>query len=103
MVSSKKPGLNAKYHPRLSVLNVPDFDPQSRVRGCGRAKHVPEGARIPQGVRHGDLAGLVSAIRSIYRESHFPVESNKNGRRSSQTKINTTPPRRRASGTPGEG
>ena len=75
MVSSKKPGLNAKYHPRLSVLNVPDFDPQSRVRGCGRAKHVPEGARIPQGVRHGDLAGLVSTIRSISRESHFPVES----------------------------
>ena len=56
MISSKKPGLNAKYHPRLSVLNVPDFDPQNRVRGCGRAKHVPEGARIPQGVRHGDLA-----------------------------------------------
>ena len=42
----------------LSVLNVPDFDPQSRVRGCGRAKHVPEGARIPQGVRHGDLAAV---------------------------------------------
>ena len=68
-------------HP--SVLNVPEFDPPSRVRGCGRAAHVPEGARIPQGVRHGDLAGLVSTIRSISGESHFPVESNKNSRRSS--------------------
>ena len=69
-------------HP--SALNVPEFEPPSRVRGCGRAEHVPEGARIPQGVRHGDLAGLVSAIRSISRESHFPVESNKNSRRASQ-------------------
>ena len=51
-----------------SVLNVPEFDPPSRVRGCGRAEHVPEGARIPQGVRHGDLAGLVSTIRSISLE-----------------------------------
>ena len=66
-----------------SVLNVPEFDPPSRVRGCGRAEHVPEGARIPQGVRHGDLAGLVSTIRNISREPHFPVESNENSRRSS--------------------
>ena len=67
-----------------SVLNVPEFDPPSRVRGYGRAEHVPGGARIPQVVRHGDLAGLVSAIWGISGESHFPVESNKNSRRASQ-------------------
>ena len=56
----------------LSVPNLPEFDPPSRVRGCGCAGHVTEGARIPQGVRHGDLAGLVSTIRSRFGGSHFP-------------------------------